>query len=305
MTNLVRPPFPTVIDSSMMSTFRACPWKAYLEYLEHYKPKPISIHLHAGKAFAAGLEAARLHYYAGGASPDEAVALGCDTLREEYGDTVAPEGSAKSLDRMIGALVFYFEHYPLDGDSARPFKLGDKWTVEFSFAEPLGVAHPETGDPIILAGRADQIVNYAGGTYIEDDKTASQLGASWARQWDLRSQFTHYCWAAQRMGMKVDGVLVRGVSILKTKYETAESVTYRPQWMIDRGITQLERDILRMIEAWRSGAWDMNLDHSCSDFGGCGFRQICLVQEAQPFLDAGFERRRWDPVTRVETVLTH
>ena len=298
-----RPPFPTVIDSSIMATFRSCNWKAFLEYFEHWKSKTPSPHLHAGKCFAAGLEAARLAFYESGEHPDAAVSIGCEVLRREWGDYTPPDNIAKTLDRMLGALVYYFEHYPLATDGARPFKTGDKWTVEFSFAEPLGVDHPETGEPIILAGRADQIVKYAGGTYIEDDKTASQLGASWARQWDLRSQFTHYCWAAARMGIHVDGVLVRGVSILKTKYDTAESVTYRPQWMIDRGIAQLERDILRMIDAWKSGAWDMNLDHSCSDFGGCAFRQICLVQDQQPFLDAGFERRKWDPVTREETVL--
>lgn len=288
-----------------MSTFRACPWKSYLEYFEHYKPKPQSIHLHAGKCFASALERARLEFYQYAQSADAAVALGVETLRREWGDVVPPEGVAKSLDRMIGALVYYFEHYPLATDSARPFKMpgSDKWTIEFSFAEPLGVDHPETGEPLILAGRADQIVHYAGGTYIEDDKTASQLGASWAKQWDLRSQFTHYAWAAERMGIRVDGVLIRGVSILKTKYDTAESVTYRPQWQIERGIAQLERDLLRMIDAWKSGAWDMNLDHSCSDFGGCGYRQICLVQDQQPFLDAAFERRRWDPITREETVL--
>ena len=298
-----RPPFPTVIDSSMISTFRACPWKAYLEYLEHWKPKPQSIHLYAGKCFAAGLEAARMAFYDGAESPEGAVAVGLEVLRRDWGDVVPPDGVAKTLDRMLGALIFYFEHYPLGTDSAKPFKMGEKWTVEFSFAEPLGVEHPETGEPLILAGRADQIVHYAGGTYIEDDKTATSLGASWAKQWDLRSQFTHYAWAAERMGIHVDGVLVRGVSILKTKYDTQESVTYRPAWQIARGIAQLERDILRMIEAWQSGAWDMNLDHACADFGGCGYRQICLVQDTQPFLDAGFERRQWNPVTREETVL--
>lgn len=302
MTN-ERSPFPQVIDSSMMATYRSCEEKARLEYFEHWKLRSPSVHLHAGKAYAAGLEAAREAFFVRGDSPDSALAQGLEILRREYGDFQAPEGSAKSLDRMLGALVFYFERYPLATDLARPIKLGEKYAIEFSFAEPLGVTHPTTGDPIILAGRADQIVEFAGGVYIEDDKTATSLGASWSRQWDLRSQFTHYCWAAGKMGIRVDGVLVRGVSILKTKFDTQETVTYRPAWMIERGIAQLERDVLRMIEAWKSGAWNLNLDHACADFGGCAFRQICLVQEPQPFLDASFERRRWDPITREETVL--
>lgn len=298
-----RPPFPAVIDSSIISTFRACEWKALLEYFFHWKPRNPSIHLHAGKAYAAGLEAARVAFFVQGHSPEASQALGLEALRAEWGDFIAPENATKSLDRMLGALVFYFERYPLPTDLARPLKMGDKHAIEFSFAEPLNVEHPETGDPIILAGRADQIVSFAGGTYIEDDKTTSQLGASWARSWDLRSQFTHYCWAAQKMGIRVDGVLIRGVSILKTKYETQETVTSRPPWMIERGINQLERDIERMIEAWKSGAWNMNLDHACADFGGCAFRQVCLVSDYQPFLEADFQRREWNPVTRVERVL--
>lgn len=298
-----RPPFPTAIDSSILSTFRSCEWKSWLEYFQNWKPRSPSIHLHAGKCYAAGLEAARIAHFVQQHSPERAQEIGLETLQMEWGDFEAPTDSPKSLDRMLGALRFYFARYPLLTDNAQPLRIGDKVAIEFSFAEPLNVEHPETGEPIILAGRADQIVSYAGGTYIEDDKTTSSLGASWARQWDLRSQFTHYCWAAQRMGIRVDGVLVRGVSILKTKYDTMETVTYRPQWMIERGIAQLERDILRMIEAWKSGAWNMNLDQACSEYGGCTYRQICLVSDPEPFLQTSFQRRHWNPITRMETIL--
>lgn len=288
----------------MIATLRSCEWKAWLEYFQHWRPRFPSIHLHAGKCYAAGLEAARVAFYVQRHAPQHAEQVGLEALRQEWGDFEAPADSPKSLDRMLGALKFYFERYPLATDNAQPLRLGDKVAIEFSFAEPLGVLHPETGDPIILAGRADQIVTYAGGVYIEDDKTTSSLGPSWSRQWDLRSQFTHYCWAAKKMGIRVDGVLVRGVSILKTKYDTQEVPTYRPQWMIDRGIAQLERDVGRMIEAWKSGQWDMNLDHACTEYGGCTYRQICLVQDAEPFLQTGFQRRAWNPLTRLETILT-
>jgi len=298
-----RPPFPKVIDSSLIAAWRSCHWKAYLEYFQNWKPRAPSIHLHAGKCYAAGLEAARVAFHVQEHSPERAQELGLETMREEWGDFEAPANSPKSLDRMLGALKFYFERYPLATDLAQPIRFSDRYAIEFSFAEPLSVDHPESGEPLILAGRADQIVSFAGGTYIEDDKTTSQLGPSWSRQWDLRSQFTHYCWAAQKMGMRVDGVLVRGVSILKTKYDTQEVPTFRPQWMIDRGIVQLERDLYQMIDEWKSGAWDMNLDHACSEYGGCAFRQTCLVQDPEPFLENGFQRREWNPITRIETVL--
>lgn len=139
---------------------------------------------------------------------------------------------------------------------------------------------------------------------IEDDKTTSQLGASWSRQWDLRSQFTGYKWGAGKAaGIHIDGVLVRGVSILKTKYDTLEAITYRPDWQIDRWYAQLHRDIKRMIGCWEEGYFDFNLDHACTEYGGCPFKQVCLMKDAEQLLDQMYQRRKWDPITRTETVL--
>ena len=73
--------------------------------------------------------------------------------------------------------------------------------------------------------------------------------------------------------------------------------------MIDRWYEQLMRDLGEMQRCWESGVWDYNLDHSCNEYGGCVFRQICLSDNPEIWLEASFERRRWDPVTRVETVL--
>ena len=39
------------------------------------------------------------------------------------------------------------------------------------------------------------IVELNNGLFIEDDKTASQLGSKWANQWEMRSQFSGYTWA--------------------------------------------------------------------------------------------------------------
>ena len=59
-----------------------------------------------------------------------------------------------------------------------------------------------------------------------------------------------------------------------------------------------------MIRAWETDKWNMNLDHACTEYGGCTYRQICLVQDAEPFLQTGFQRKTWNPLTRMETILT-
>lgn len=300
----MRPPFPKVIDSSLIAAFRSCPRKAELDFFLHHKSREPSVHLHAGAAYAAGLEAAREAYYTHGKSADESVALGIGKLLEAYGTFECPEDSPKSATRMAGALEFYFSRYPLETDDATPIILpSGKRGIEFSFSEPIDATHPETGDPLLYCGRMDMVVNKSGMVLGEDDKTTSQLGASWPKQWDLRSQFTGYTWGALKGGIKLDGFLVRGVSILKSKYDTAEAITYRPLWQIDRWYAQLLRDVKRMIECWKSGYWDYNLDHACAEYGGCQFRSACLAADPTNVLAAFFERRRWDPVTRVETKL--
>jgi hypothetical protein len=98
-------------------------------------------------------------------------------------------------------------------------------------------------------------------------------------------------------------VLVRGVSILKTKYGEAQALTYRAPWEIDRWLEQTVRDLNRLIAAWKEGYFDYNLGESCSSYGGCQFTTICKAEEPKEWLNMYFERRRWDPLERTETVL--
>lgn len=299
-----RPPFPAVFDSTIIAAMRSCFRKAELEYLLHWKPGDPSVHLVAGAAFAHGMEAARRAFWVDQLPREDAVALGVAALLSSYGDFECPADSAKSAERTAGAFEFAMEVFPLGADGSEPITLpGGARGIEFSFAHPLPILHPETGDPLLYCGRADQIVKYAGSILIEDDKTTSQLGASWSRQWDLRSQFTGYAWGCREAGIKVNGVLVRGLSILKTKYDKAEAITYRPEWQIERWFEQTLRDIRRFQRAWEEGYFDYNLDHACAEYGGCPFRQVCLLPEPQEWLEQHFQRRQWNPITRKETVL--
>lgn len=302
---MIKPPFPTVLDSTIMSAVKACQRKAELEYLLHWKPKGLSVHLVAGGAFAAGMEAARVSFWVSQDSVDVATAKGLEALVKHYGDFECPADSAKSLERTAGAFEFALSTFPLGQDGTEPIVLpGGKRGIEFSFAHPLPILHPQTGDPLLYCGRMDQIVTYNNaGTFIEDDKTTSQLGASWPRQWDLRGQFSGYAWGCREAGIQVQGVLVRGLSILKTKYDKAESLTYRPAWQIDRWYEQMLRDVRRFVLAWEEGYYDYNLDHACTEYGGCPFRQVCLVEDPTNWLANFYEQREWNPITRKETPL--
>lgn len=292
--------FPEVVDSTMLATLKACPQKFAYEYLGHWRPKQPSVHLHAGAAFAKGLEVTRRSFYEIGARADDAVAIGLKALLEAYGHFECPSHIAKTAERMAGAFEFYWSNYPLDHDTAPITLPGGKMGIEFSFAHPLPILHPETNNPLIYAGRMDCILSYAGGTYIVDEKTTSSLGPSWSKQWDLRAQFTGYAWGCREAGVRVDGAIVRGVSILKEKYDTQQAITYRPEWQIDRWFNELQYWLNHAIELWRVGFWPHSLDSECTAYGGCPFREVCASQDEAPWLEARFSKRKWNPLTRTE-----
>lgn len=303
--------FPEVLDSTMIATYRACPHKFFRQYCEHWSSKAPSVHLHAGAAFAKGLEVARMAYFRDGESQADSEAAGIGALLTAYGDFDCPEDSAKSATRMAGALEFYFEQYPFASEIAPPHLVDGVPAVEFNFAEPLPIFHPDTGNPLILCGRFDQIVDYAGGLWGEDDKTASQLGNSWLKQWDMRFQFSAYCWGARKAGMHLQGFLVRGISILKRGYDTLQVPTYRPQWMLERWEQGMLRSVSDMVSDWKllgpeyqgehpAMAFPLNEGDACNAYGGCGLKSICLAADPEPWLATSFEKRIWDPLRRGE-----
>ena len=297
----LRPMFPHCVDSTMLASFRSCPQKFFRQYVQHWKPQAESVHLIAGGAFASGVEAARRAFYEHNASPQDAEAEGLKALITHYGDFDPPPASPKSLERMCGALEFYFASYPLGEDGMTPISFPNgRQGIELSFAEPLPFPHPVTEDPILFTGRSDMVAHFAGGTYIVDEKTTSSLGASWARQWEMRAQFTGYGWACQQIGVQTEGTIVRGVSILKTKYDTMQVVTNRAQFEIDRWLDQTVRDLARMQRMWEEGYWDYALDHACAEYGGCSLTQICKSPDPDSWLPMYFAKRVWDPLARRE-----
>jgi hypothetical protein len=298
----IKPMFPHTIDSTLLATFRSCPKKFQHTFVDHWKPVAKSVHLVAGGAFASAIERSREVFYVEGKDAVTAEAEGMIALTKHYGDFECPPESAKSLERMLGAFEFYLFNYPLGGDGAEPIELpSGKRGIEFSFAEPLPVNHPVTGHPILYTGRSDMVAKrHAAGVWNYDEKTTSSLGATWSRQWEMRSQFTGYNWALLKQGIKPQGTIVRGISILKTKYDTMEVPTYRSPHEIERWEAQTVRDIHRMISMWEEGYWDYDLDGACTEYGGCHFQRVCKAANPEEWLPAHFMQKVWDPLEREE-----
>lgn len=321
--------FPHTIDSTMLSAFRSCPQKYFRTYLQHWKPQQQSVHLVAGGAFAKGCEIARQAYYQGevpiydqktdpetglittvdtgevkSCEPENSefsVAEGLRALIVHYGDFECPPDSAKSLERMCGALEYYFEVWPLGADGCPPVQFANgRYAVEFSFAEPLPFNHPITGQPVLYTGRADMIGEFAGGIYTVDEKTTTSLGARWGKQWEMRSQFTGYNWAAKKAGIDVSGTLIRGIAVLKTKYNDAQEITSRSDYEIDRWLNQVVRDLTNIQRMWEENYFDYNLDNACNEYGSCSLTSVCKSSDPEAWLPMYFTQKVWDPLLHKE-----
>lgn len=289
--------FPSVIDNTAREQFTVCPQKFAYSTIGKIGPLRKSIHLHAGGAYAIGLETLRKAYYDQGMTAQDALEHAVIECIKFYGDYEPAEGDVKTCERIVGALVSYVDQYPLATDTLIPYKYTPASSaVEFRFAIPIeNCFHPVTGEPILYAGRFDMLAVRQDVMYVVDDKTTSQLGPQWLNQWDLNSQFTGYVWAAKQFGFPVAGAIIRGQSILKEKYGHAQVVTYRPDWMIERWYRQLQTDVQRMIRAWKASHFDFALGAACTAYSGCEFKTLCTARNPMGWL-SHYAQRHWNPL---------
>lgn len=304
------------IDSSMLSTWRACRRKFFWSYVHSLYPTGKSVHLIAGGAFAAGMEAARRVAFQdiGGRRPnhDDLLEAAFNAFLIEWGDYEAPEDSPKSFWNTFQALAWYLKRNPPAEDVVQPLIRADGTpAVEYTFSIPIeeGPKHPETGDPFLFVGRFDLLGNYQGLPCVQDEKTTSGIGFAWMNQWKLRGQFMGYIWACQQAGIQnLNTAVVRGIAILKGEYKDAIVIEQYPQFLIDRWYEMLLHDLHEIVAAYKLAckldgnndeqqAYPYNFADACSSYGGCAFLTLCGVKDPKPFF-SNYVRHRWNPLNK-------
>lgn len=288
--------FPDFVDSTMLSCFRECPQKFKRMYIENLTSiDEDSIDLIAGEALHAGLYRMRREHAAGNPHAEE---LGLMDLILAYGNREPGEGKRnKAIDRVIEAYASYLDTYPIANGKSKLLLSGTKPLVEVTFAIPTEVQHPETGDPILYAGRIDWLGEMAGGIYCFDEKTSSR---HWPQQWSLRSQFLGYIYAAKTFGFDVRGCVVRGIVLKVTSIEHHETIVYSSDHKLNLWYEQLHRDLKRMVECYKTNWWDYNLGDECYSFGrACQFEVLCSSPTPDKWLST-FRRREWNPLEKLQ-----
>lgn len=296
--------FPEVIDSTIRAEFVGCQTKGYYSFVRQLGPNFPSIDLIAGGAFAKGLETTRLDFYQEKLPLSKSVEHGMFEAIAHYtrelGDNPMPDFKEnKGVDRVCTALAAYFEHYNPAVDDIQPyFDANGRPGVEYTFSIPLPILHPDTGQPLLYAGRFDLLGLYNNQLIVVDEKTTSQLGPTWKNKWNLRGQFTGYVWACRQYGLPVVGAIARGVSFLKKGHGFEQSLQMRAEWQCQQWYDQMIRDVERAKRAYVEGWYDQDFNEECANYSGCPFQSLCTVQDPELWIEGRYAKRTWNPLDK-------
>lgn len=330
--------FPRVLDATMLSDWRKCPHAFFRRHCQGLTRPRTNVHLHFGGVVAVATEVARKSYFypdghefsaghenlrgvkfaATGGDAALAVHTACEAAIQAWGDFDPPASPTRSeanktLASCLAAIIAYFKEWPLDDDLISIHVHDDAPCIEWSGAAPIpGSSHPETGEPLLYAGRFDMIGDYQRSAWGLDDKTTSvdPNSDSWRNQWRLRSQFTGYTWLAAQYGVKLDGFIIRGVGVLQASVRLGWCLTPRPSWMVARWLKQVQDDSERMCNQFttmrvceeigaeqRGAPFPRVLDSACADFGGCTYLDLCSAEHPEDWT-SNYEVAFWDPLRR-------
>ena len=308
-------PLPLYLDSTMLTAFRSCPRKFYLEFCRGLRGEGISIDLHCGGCVAHCFETVYNAFHLHGATEEKALKLGLVQFDLDWGD-VEPKSrigvkgqkiysSPKTKERTWEVIEAYFRQWPPSTDHVQPLFIAGQPTVEFTFAIPLTEQtlgypvplHP-SGDPFLYSGRIDFLGRYGSIILPLDHKTGKYQDEHWAEKWDMRNQFIGYVWACEQLGLPVRGTYaVRGIIIQMTQHHLPEAIKFIPSGRMERWKGQLARDVHRLVDCHASGYFDYDFGETCTSYGLCQYFHACRADDEELWLK-DFKPRFWNPLAK-------
>lgn len=293
-------------DSTSLKLATTCLRKYRYQMIDGWASLNPSPHLIFGGHYATALE----HYHkrvALGESHDTAlVGVIEETMvatwtydRAEDGSLIPETGapwqsfdSVKTRENLIRTIVWYLEEFGPD-DSMQTYILSDGTpAVEYSFKVPLDHG-------FVYSGHIDRLVTYADEVYVTDNKTTkSAISPYFFRNFDLDIQMSGYTFAGRVIyDLPVKGVIIDAAQIAVGFTRFGRAPTMRSVDQLDEWLEETYDTVARARKAYTDENFPRNLT-SCSDYGGCMFREVCSVPRAhrESFLRGNFEKRApWNP----------
>ena len=287
-------------DSTSLGWLKECPRKYYYSAIVGWRPKGEAVNLKFGGLYHEGLELYD-RQRARGVDHDNAILDAIHHLLKETWSDGKPWQSAhntKTRETLIRSVVWYLDQFGQD-DPAKTVVFPDgKPAVELSFQLNLDWG-PSTGQPYVLCGHLDRVVEYSSGTYVMDRKTTSTtLAPSFFDQFDPDNQMSLYTLASKVIySTPVKGVIIDAAQVAVGFTRFSRGFTYRTETQIEEWLVDLRYWFEQQARYSEKNYWPMN-DKSCHKYGGCHFRKVCSKspEVRDIFLKSDFEISPWNPL---------
>lgn len=292
-------------SSTGLGLLKTCPRLYQYTVVDGWGSRDESIHLRFGIEYHAAL-----HDYAiaraGGIDHESAIRDCVRLLHSRVWDWNPDRntraGKYKNRETIVGIVIDYLDHF-ID-DPAETFILDDGTpAVELPFRFELDFG-PQVGDafgqPYLLCGHLDRIVNFADARYVMDRKTSiSTLSGYYFNQFSPSNQMTLYTLAGKIMlNAPIKGVIIDAAQAMLEKPNNFQrGFTYRTDDQLDEWVHDLKYWLHSAETYATNNYWPQN-DTACDKFGGCKFREVCShsPQVREAYLKASF-----DKLDRLET----
>ena len=286
-------------DSSSLQVLKTCPRKYQYQYITQRRAKGSNIHLAFGSAYHKALEIYD-HHRALGANNNDAVLEAISfSLSFPFTHEDDPNKNRETLTRTV---AWYLEQFRDDVcetvilDNSKP-------AVELSFKlelEQIPNRTPE-GEPFLLCGHLDRLVNFQDSYYFLDRKTTKgTLSQSYFQQFSPNNQMSIYYFASNIiLPSGIAGGIIDAAQIGVGFSRFARSFVFRSPEQIEEFIGDLSYYIGMANFYAQQNYWPMN-DKACGDYGGCEYQGVCSkspsIRDAFLSDNGQFISSLWNPL---------
>lgn len=282
-------------DSTSLGDFKRCPRLYYYTMIMGYRQKEESVHLRFGGEYHRALQDYD-KLRTEGIKHDEAIFLAIRELIFRTEDW-NPDHKYKNRDFLVRTAIWYLESHKNDVAKVHILSNG-KPAVELSFNFELDWGFP--GQPYVLCGHLDKIVNFNDELFGMDHKTTTTTpGPYYFDQFEPDNQMTLYTLACRVIyEVPVRGIIINAAQVMIDSTRFVRGITYRTQDQLDEWVEDIHYWFSRAVEYAKEGYWPMN-DTACDKYGGCKFRGICSKSPSvrETFLRSDFNAgEKWNPL---------
>jgi hypothetical protein len=290
-------------DSSSLGALKTCARYYFYNIIHGYQRKAENVHLIFGSLLHTALEQYE-HQKSAGQLHNEAVKHTVRLMFEMTFDKTIKrpwfsDEPTKNRETLIRTVVWYLDKF--ERDPMKTVQLANgKAAVELSFRHEIDLSSEITGENYMLCGHLDRVVEWQDAIFGCDHKTTkSGIYQDFFEKFSPDNQMTLYIFSGQVVlelpikGMVIDGIQVGATFARFQRGVTTRTKSQLEEWYKDLGFWLRQAEVFAEEEHY-----PMN-EKSCSNFGGCPFREVCSVspESRQSLLDHLYTKRIWDPLT--------